>query len=48
MNILIILIIMRKRDKIGYAIKLHMEVLERVHPSNSDITRIIRRFREII
>ena len=34
------------RRRIGYAVKLHMEILNRVQPSDTDVTEIIRRFRD--
>lgn len=36
-----------KKKKVGYAVKLHMEILSRTKKSRVDSTRIIRRFREI-
>jgi len=35
------------RRRVGYAVKLHMEILNKVSESDSDITEIIRRFREM-
>ena len=34
-----------KESRVGYAVKLHMEVLSRIQPSDTDITEIIRKYR---
>jgi len=36
-----------ERRRVGYAVKLHMEILSKLNESDSDITEIIRRFREM-
>jgi len=35
-----------RENRVGYAVKLHMEVLSRVQPSDTDITEIIRKYRD--
>lgn len=35
-----------KENRVGYAVKLHMEILSRIKPSNTDITEIIRKYRD--
>ena len=36
-----------ERRRIGYAVKLHMEVLSKVAETDVDVTKIIRRFRDM-
>ncbi len=36
-----------KESRVGYAVKLHMEILSRIQPSDTDITEIIRKYRDL-
>jgi len=35
-----------KRKKVGYAVKMHMEILSEIEQSRIDSAKIIRRFRD--
>ncbi len=35
-----------KGSRVGYAVKLHMEALSKIQPSDTDITEIIRKYRD--
>ncbi|RLI92679.1 MAG: hypothetical protein DRO95_01570 [Candidatus Altiarchaeales archaeon] len=35
-----------KRKKVGYAVKMHMEILSKIEQSRIDSAKIIRRFRD--